>query len=201
MNADVGCGARTASRQSFENDGRVEARQSRAPNIRLHINPPKAELGCFPHGFHRKDFLQKNVHTMTRVSKSIITYYYSLKIADVLFGIEILLSHPIVPCVVPFHWQRNQTPLSGIPFAHQWDLQKLQMKTKDLVSLRYNPVHSVMLCPQDKHIFDVTVLGYEKSTSCWVLVSLNNDHWCSFDKVELHNVDYLPLTACNLIFL
>lgn len=60
MNADVGSGARTASGQSFKDDRRVEARKSRAPNIRVHVNSPEPELGCFPHGFNGKDFLQKN---------------------------------------------------------------------------------------------------------------------------------------------
>lgn len=63
MYADVGRGARTACGQSFEDDGRVEARQAGAPNIRLHVNSPKPELGCFSHGFHWKDFLQKDIHT------------------------------------------------------------------------------------------------------------------------------------------
>lgn len=57
VNAYVGCGAGAPSGQGFKDDSSIKPWQSRPTYICLHVDPPKAYLGCLPHHIHWEQLL------------------------------------------------------------------------------------------------------------------------------------------------
>lgn len=64
MDTDVRCGADASCGQGLKDNRCVQAGETRASDIWLNVDPPKAQLGCLSHHVHRKYFLKENYITV-----------------------------------------------------------------------------------------------------------------------------------------
>lgn len=64
MDTDVRCGAGASCGQGLEDNRCVQAGETSTSDIRMDIDPPKAQLGRLSHHVHRKYFLKENYMTV-----------------------------------------------------------------------------------------------------------------------------------------